>query len=191
MRSSGDHVKKIVDHICAEPDCLKPYRAGPNTMICSPECKRLRRNRQMRERKARVRAPLSVRECGWCGTSFMAKRVTHIWCKTLCGVEAHRIIRRLRKFNLSQERFDELNTGFCAICGTTEPGHVGGWCVDHDHACCPTEESCGRCVMWFACTRCNLRLFGDDTTRHRKFADMIDEHRAQRSALIAAEDQAA
>lgn len=38
----------------------------------------------------------------------------------------------------------------CAACGATE-----NLKVDHDHACCPTERSCGDCVRGYLCHACN------------------------------------
>lgn len=45
----------------------------------------------------------------------------------------------------------------CAVCRCSEPtGH--GWTVDHDHACCPGEKSCGKCVRGILCMNCNNML---------------------------------
>ncbi len=46
----------------------------------------------------------------------------------------------------------------CAICGTLEPGGKGRFHVDHDHSCCPTEKTCGKCVRGLLCHKCNVRL---------------------------------
>lgn len=47
--------------------------------------------------------------------------------------------------------------GGCAICGSRE--HRGrGWCVDHNHACCPGRYSCGICVRGVLCFPCNVAI---------------------------------
>lgn len=48
--------------------------------------------------------------------------------------------------------------GKCAIC--VEPPAPGRpFHVDHDHACCPGDGSCGKCVRGLLCDDCN-RGFG-------------------------------
>lgn len=56
--------------------------------------------------------------------------------------------------------------GSCAICrGQTKDGR--SFFVDHDHACCPGQRTCGGCVRGLLCGDCNLGIgyFNDDTTR--------------------------
>lgn len=78
--------------------------------------------------------------------------------------------RRLKKFNLTQEQFDALGTR-CQVCGVEDGdpgcGRYGKLYVDHDHACCPGQESCGECVRGLLCVTCNhgIGQLGDDPER--------------------------
>lgn len=70
--------------------------------------------------------------------------------------------RRIKSFyGLTRESFEELlasQNGRCAICKTEDPQAHGRWCVDHDHACCPGNRSCGQCVRGLLCNGCNHGL---------------------------------
>lgn len=58
----------------------------------------------------------------------------------------------------------EAQGGGCAICnrGLPHPADENGdkWQsnIDHDHACCPTDTTCGKCVRGILCRDCNLML---------------------------------
>jgi hypothetical protein len=62
---------------------------------------------------------------------------------------AHGITRIIRDWMYeSQDRA-------CAGCHTPMPDAALE--IDHDHACCPGERSCGRCVRGLVCRSCNSR----------------------------------
>lgn len=74
------------------------------------------------------------------------------------------------KYGLSREQYDALflkQNGTCAICGTPPrgSGRDERLHVDHDHSCCPTERTCGRCIRGLLCRACNhaLGAFQDNT----------------------------
>lgn len=62
--------------------------------------------------------------------------------------------KRLRQYyKLSLAEYDAMLTaqgGGCAVCGATDD-----LCVDHDHDCCPTERTCGKCLRAILCRGCN------------------------------------
>lgn len=63
-------------------------------------------------------------------------------------------------YKMSIEDYEEMLTdqgGGCAICGKS-PSPKKRLNVDHDHACCPGEVTCGKCVRGLLCTPCNVFL---------------------------------
>jgi len=74
---------------------------------------------------------------------------------TTCAPEK-KDVHRLRRYKLSKDEFDAMyfeQDGACAICRAGGATHV-----DHDHACCPGEVTCGRCIRGLLCDNCNLAL---------------------------------
>jgi len=74
--------------------------------------------------------------------------------------------RRRRRYNLTRADYEALlakQGGACAVCREA----ADRYCVDHDHACCPRDSSCGKCVRGLLCHRCNRGLgqFLDDPRR--------------------------
>ena len=64
--------------------------------------------------------------------------------------------------------------GVCAICQRS-PKDVGVLAVDHDHRCCPTERTCGKCIRSLLCTDCNISIgrFNDDVVRLERAAEYL------------------
>jgi hypothetical protein len=68
---------------------------------------------------------------------------------------------KLARYGLTKEQFDQLleaQQNTCAMC--REPFQEGQpICIDHDHACCPSEKrSCGKCIRGLLCRSCNTSL---------------------------------
>lgn len=67
----------------------------------------------------------------------------------------------IKKYGISLERFDEMlraQDHKCAICKVELSRSLTAICVDHDHVCCPTGGSCGKCVRGLLCHDCNTGL---------------------------------
>ena len=85
-------------------------------------------------------------------------------CKD-CG----RVRKLLAKYGLTLEAYEALlvaQGGACATCPAV-PDADSRLQVDHDHACCEGEHSCGDCVRGLICGSCNraLGLMQDDPDR--------------------------
>lgn len=81
-------------------------------------------------------------------------------------------------YGLTAEDLDALMAaqgGVCAICGS-QPDPVRGLDVDHDHACCPGKQSCGKCIRGLLCNSCNLAIgkLRDDPAMLRRAADYLE-----------------
>lgn len=85
-----------------------------------------------------------------------------------------------RKYGLSIEQYEALlaqQEGGCAVCGGLNRGrHLE---VDHDHACCPGDTSCGGCVRGLLCGPCNKAIgqLRDDAALLRAAADYLEASR--------------
>ncbi|MBT2536250.1 endonuclease VII domain-containing protein [Arthrobacter sp. ISL-69] len=72
------------------------------------------------------------------------------------------------KYGIDLDRYEALlafQEGTCAVCPRplTTSRRLA---IDHDHACCPGEASCGNCIRGLLCPNCNrgLGLFQDSAT---------------------------
>jgi hypothetical protein len=66
------------------------------------------------------------------------------------------------KYGITYDDYDlllEKQNGGCGICGSKTPGGRGRFHIDHDHTCCPTEKTCGKCVRGLLCYTCNVKLY--------------------------------
>jgi hypothetical protein len=79
-------------------------------------------------------------------------------------------------YGISQEKYLEMlesNNNSCWICNEKRDYWLH---VDHDHSCCPTDKSCGRCVRGLLCHNCNSLLGNakDNLNILRKAIEYLD-----------------
>jgi hypothetical protein len=101
------------------------------------------------------------------GLSYMCRK---------CNTDKH----RLANYGMTWEQYQELlaaQGGGCAICGRQcTSGRL--LAVDHDHACCPGQYSCGNCVRGLLCGACNhgIGKFEDSPERLETAAVYLRRH---------------
>lgn len=86
----------------------------------------------------------------------------------------------MKRYNISEERVIELRAvERCEICGE-RPEPEKKLNIDHDHACCSGQFSCGKCVRGMLCQRCNkgIAFLRDSLTLLRVGMSYLEGHRA-------------
>jgi len=88
-------------------------------------------------------------------------------------------LRTETKFGLPEggyARLLEIQQGACGGCGKTPGPKARRMAVDHDHTCCPGNESCGQCVRGLLCWNCNSTLanFRDDEEGLKRLAHYLE-----------------
>ena len=94
------------------------------------------------------------------------------------------------KYGITLEQYNLIlksQGGVCALCG--KPPVPENKCgstsmhVDHDHACCEGQKSCGKCIRGIIHIRCNFMLgnSGDNPALLRAAANYLETHHAKRS----------
>jgi len=66
-------------------------------------------------------------------------------------------------YGITPEQYEMLllnQKGKCAICPIVLDKSTRKTfpCVDHNHACCPSGKSCGKCIRGLLCARCNSAI---------------------------------
>lgn len=67
------------------------------------------------------------------------------------------------------ERMIHDQGGDCRLCPASL---ADGYCVDHDHGCCPDVKTCGACVRGLLCHECN-KLLGKIETNPDRLVRML------------------
>ena len=89
----------------------------------------------------------------------------------------------LTRFGLTLVQLDELHASVgyrCEACGThRDDTQNRALVLDHDHSCCPTEKTCGKCISGVLCTACNVALgaLRDDPLRVARLAEYAERTR--------------
>jgi Recombination endonuclease VII. len=162
------------ERVCQRCGALfAPRVDGASSKYCSRECLPGRSPSQVTD------------ECCRCGK--LGRRVERLWPYVCvdCRYPLRYAITALRNHHVPWEMVTRLfdNPG-CDICGENILGqsrHTGmaarsDLCVDHDHKCCSTGPSCGKCVRGFLCTHCNKGIghMSDDAEKLRRAANYLD-----------------
>ena len=147
---------------CTIEGCLNraESKAGKRSTVCPTHAGHIRQGKE--PELLRQQGVYKVCQVPGCENPFRSKK----FCNK------HDV--RRRNYNLSTDRFLEIIPAPCQICGETSNIHI-----DHDHSCCPGEQSCGKCVRGSLCSGCNLGLgaFRDSVEKLEQAVRYLSDNR--------------
>lgn len=142
---------------------------GPLCSVCRNDVKNggpiERDGKLITSRAMQKAAPDGRRWCSGCSQyrllKFFGKDASRYYsrCKP-CHRKQLRASGVARKYSLSAADYAAIKSvqgGRCAICQIAT-GASKALAVDHDHKCCPSGQSCGKCVRGLLCSTCNQML---------------------------------
>jgi hypothetical protein len=118
----------------ADGRCKDGIAKPPKCLPCMDQVRRARNRADMRKRRA--------------ANPDLTRQRYRTWqLKSMYGLSL-----------IEYEALLAAQGGVCAICEMDNRSSGKDWHVDHDHDCCPTTPTCGRCNRGILCARCNLML---------------------------------
>lgn len=128
---------------------LKYTRRQNARIVADPEKHEKRKKKQ---REYNQRPEVAAKRAEWCRERRKDPEVR----------VADNMRGRLYKYGLTLEQYEQMLVDqdyACAIClCDLRELTFNNIHIDHDHACCPTERSCGECVRKLLCRSCNYLL---------------------------------
>ncbi|MGI5233730.1 endonuclease VII domain-containing protein [Actinoallomurus sp. CA-142502] len=181
LRRSKSHARR-----CGFPDCERDhygngycqfhYRQDYEGRMLTPAPTRRVRPIQPDQRYGDT----GLRLCSRCNVflsidSFGINRATPDGRHYAC-----RECQTLLRFNINRLQYETMwrkQGGKCKICGNVCPAHGDRLAVDHDHACCQEDRSCGRCIRGLLCMPCNtaIGMLKDDPFQILRAAEYLLE----------------
>lgn len=140
-------------------------------------CKYCRNGQSIKSHRGGNKKPCSVSECetnhyayGYCRKHYArVKRTGTPDSKHSKTPNARRDAQLRYKYLITIEEFNNRSANGCEICGDKPDVSLH---VDHDHNCCHSEVTCGKCVRGILCSKCNKAV--DKYERGKMRADYPD-----------------
>ena len=152
--------------ICSICNDYKPFSDFKNEKyswcnICQKEYDRKRNEKGLVRPRKYLDGKMHCRDCNEYLTkeNFTIRKNTNTRCDPCQIVHQHR--QTVKKHGIDYEQYLEMyekQDGKCKICSNVETSYKSRLSIDHDHACCPGENSCGKCIRGLLCFKCNTAL---------------------------------
>ena len=129
-------------------------------------CKYCRNGNSLKSQRNENKKKCSISECeipayakGMCRNHYTRMKLN--------GTIEYRATRRSKdnilrdkqlrmRYLITSQTFEEMCINGCEVCGDNPKDR--SLQVDHDHNCCPTEITCGKCIRGAVCSQCNVNI---------------------------------
>jgi hypothetical protein len=152
-RQATRRINRSTTRLCAWQNCGQPFaisKRGSASIYCSEHRKEAKRIQRLQNT---LDAPCSHPLC-----NRQQHGVGHGWC---AGHEGNWL-----RYKLTGEAWLFLLDGQNSMCPICNLGLLDGAKIhiDHDHACCPGTQSCGKCTRGLLHELCNMNAVGQIET---------------------------
>src|ERR1700678_4236491 len=75
--------------------------------------------------------------------------------------DSSREVRLQYHYKMTVDQYEAqlaLQGWHCALCPAVQGDDKRRMAVDHDHKCCPSHKTCGKCNRGILCANCNRKL---------------------------------
>ena len=129
---NGSHLRSVKNNKvrCSLPDCDRPHYAKT---LCRMHGERLKRTGST---EAKIKPVSNVKEDN-------------------PKAYINRKSQLKQRFNMEIDDFVARSADGCEICGDKPERNLQ---VDHDHNCCDSTKTCGKCVRGIVCHTCNTAI---------------------------------
>lgn len=134
---------------CAVDGCLLPKRRVQGALYCA----------QHSTPTNEVRFVCAV--CDSEAKAVYIHKPPHIKVCRACRLDVRGLLASAKKHHATVEQFQRwARNPTCDLCAVPLPvgQHGTRFAIDHDHACCPGDISCGACIRGLLCLACNVQL---------------------------------
>ena len=166
-RSANNEVKaRLYKEVKQCQVCSEEFTAYRSTSLyCSKVCSGMASRRRVRDGAT---LPKQEVKCIYCGKTFTQRHSQQKFCSRSCSQMNWHYSERgqdKRFWTSYRLRFETVEAilktqgNACAICQATFDGaRRSAVHVDHDHTCCASVPTCGKCNRGLICGNCNTML---------------------------------
>lgn len=97
-----------------------------------------------------------------------------------------RVRQLANHYNLTLDDYTQLLKKFNNACALPHCKSTTDLVIDHDHSCCPTARTCGKCIRGVLCRQCNVAIgkLGDTLQSLLSVVNYLDSIKTKEDEIL-------